>query len=133
MKPLREASLQWRLTLSLLLATGLVWVVVLALTWQETQHELTELLDAHLGVADAEAAGLACAGTPAQARDALSWSKYINEAIELFGDRTELVGEAPAQWVALGGRADDEASAVQVQDARAACARIRRRGTRVIG
>lgn len=27
----------------------------------------------------------------AQARDALSWSKYINEAIELFGDRTELV------------------------------------------
>ena len=48
MKPLREASLQWRLTLSLLLATGLVWVVVLALTWQETQHELTELLDAHL-------------------------------------------------------------------------------------
>ncbi len=48
MKPWREASLQWRLTLSLLVATGLVWVVVLALTWQETQHELTELLDAHL-------------------------------------------------------------------------------------
>lgn len=42
------ASLQWRLTLSLLGATGLIWSMVLALTWLETEHELSELLDAHL-------------------------------------------------------------------------------------
>jgi len=41
-------SLQWRLTLSLLGATGLIWSMVLALTWLETEHELSELLDAHL-------------------------------------------------------------------------------------
>jgi two-component system, OmpR family, sensor histidine kinase QseC len=42
------ASLQWRLTLGLLAATSLVWSVVLVLTWLETEHELSELLDAHL-------------------------------------------------------------------------------------
>lgn len=41
-------SLQWRLTLGLLLATGLVWLVVLTMTWSKTEHELNELLDAHL-------------------------------------------------------------------------------------
>ena len=44
----RPSSLQWRLTLSLLLATGLFWAVILLLTWQKTEHELSELLDAHL-------------------------------------------------------------------------------------
>jgi two-component system sensor histidine kinase QseC len=42
------ASLQWRLSLSLLAVTGAVWSVVLLLTWLETEHELSELLDAHL-------------------------------------------------------------------------------------
>lgn len=44
----RHSSLQWRLTISLLLVTGLVWCTVLVLTWNETEHELSELLDAHL-------------------------------------------------------------------------------------
>jgi len=44
----RPSSLQWRLTLSLLLATGVFWGVVLVITWQKTEHELNELLDAHL-------------------------------------------------------------------------------------
>ncbi len=48
MKTWRNASLQWRLTLSLLLATGLVWALVLVMTWLRTEHELNELLDAHL-------------------------------------------------------------------------------------
>ncbi|PIT75613.1 histidine kinase dimerization/phospho-acceptor domain-containing protein [Limnohabitans sp. G3-2] len=48
MTPWRHSSLQWRLTLSLLLATGLFWALVLVLTWQRTAHELSELLDAHL-------------------------------------------------------------------------------------
>jgi two-component system sensor histidine kinase QseC len=48
MKAWRHASLQWRLMLSLLMATGLVWGVVLAMTWLNTEHELNELLDAHL-------------------------------------------------------------------------------------
>ena len=44
----RTTSLQWRLTLSVMLATGLVWTVVLVMTWLKTEHELSELLDAHL-------------------------------------------------------------------------------------
>jgi two-component system sensor histidine kinase QseC len=44
----RQPSLQWRLTLSVLLATGLIWAVVLVMTWLKTEHELNELLDAHL-------------------------------------------------------------------------------------
>lgn len=48
MKIRRPPSLQWRLTLSLLLVTGLVWTGVLVMTWLKTEHELSELLDAHL-------------------------------------------------------------------------------------
>ena len=48
MKSWSQSSLQWRLTFSLLLATGLVWVLVLVMTWLNTEHELSELLDAHL-------------------------------------------------------------------------------------
>ena len=44
----RQSSLQWRLTASLLVVTSLVWCLVLVLTWHETEHELSELLDAHL-------------------------------------------------------------------------------------
>jgi two-component system sensor histidine kinase QseC len=44
----RTSSLQWRLTLSLLFVTTLVWVLVLVMTWLKTEHELSELLDAHL-------------------------------------------------------------------------------------
>lgn len=44
----RQSSLQWRLTGSLLLTTSVVWCGVLVLTWHETEHELSELLDAHL-------------------------------------------------------------------------------------
>lgn len=48
MRAWRQSSLQWRLTLSVLLATGGVWAVVLVMTWVTTEHELNELLDAHL-------------------------------------------------------------------------------------
>jgi two-component system, OmpR family, sensor histidine kinase QseC len=48
MRAWRSSSLHWRLTLSLLLVTGLVWVLVLVMTWLKTEHELNELLDAHL-------------------------------------------------------------------------------------
>jgi len=48
MKVWRPSSLQWRLTLSLLAVTGLVWTLVLVMTWLKTEHELSELLDAHL-------------------------------------------------------------------------------------
>ena len=44
----RTSSLQWRLTLSLLLVTTMVWLLVLVMTWLKTEHELSELLDAHL-------------------------------------------------------------------------------------
>lgn len=45
---LKTHSLQWRLTWMLLLATAVVWLLVLASTWWRTAHELSELLDAHL-------------------------------------------------------------------------------------
>jgi two-component system sensor histidine kinase QseC len=48
MRRWRTISLQWRLTLGLLLATALVWGLVLVLTWTKTKHEIDELLDAHL-------------------------------------------------------------------------------------
>ena len=48
MKLWRPSSLQWRLTLSLLVVTGLIWTLVLGMTWLKTEHELSELLDAHL-------------------------------------------------------------------------------------
>lgn len=41
-------SLQNRLLASLLGVTALAWFAVLGLTWYETDHELNELLDAHL-------------------------------------------------------------------------------------
>lgn len=44
----RKASLQGRLTLSLMLAISVVWALVLWTTWHKTEHELNELLDAHL-------------------------------------------------------------------------------------
>ena len=44
----RTTSLQWRLTMSLLFVTTLVWALVLVMTWFKTEHELSELLDAHL-------------------------------------------------------------------------------------
>jgi two-component system sensor histidine kinase QseC len=43
-----QKSLQYRLMASLLGVTAAAWLVVLALTWYETDHELNELLDAHL-------------------------------------------------------------------------------------
>ena len=48
MKIWSKTTLQWRLTFSLLLTTGVIWLAVLAMTWVETEHELSELLDAHL-------------------------------------------------------------------------------------
>ena len=40
----RQSSLQWRLTLSLLTVTGLVWSAVLVMTWLNTEHELNEVV-----------------------------------------------------------------------------------------
>ena len=45
MKVWRPSSLQWRLTLSLLAVTGLVWTLVLVMTWLKTGHELSELAE----------------------------------------------------------------------------------------
>lgn len=46
--PKKSYSLQWRLSWMLVLATAVVWLLVLASTWWRTAHELSELLDAHL-------------------------------------------------------------------------------------
>lgn len=45
---LKRPSLQSRLLISLMAVTAAAWVLVLGLTWYETDHELNELLDAHL-------------------------------------------------------------------------------------
>lgn len=44
----KRPSLQSRLLASLLGVTAVAWLLVLGLTWYETDHELNELLDAHL-------------------------------------------------------------------------------------
>ena len=44
----KRPSLQFRLLVSLLVVTAAAWLLVLGLTWYETDHELNELLDAHL-------------------------------------------------------------------------------------
>lgn len=44
----KRPSLQSRLLATLLLVTAAAWLLVLGLTWYETDHELNELLDAHL-------------------------------------------------------------------------------------
>jgi alkyl sulfatase BDS1-like metallo-beta-lactamase superfamily hydrolase len=48
----------------------------------------------------------------AQARDTLAWSKYINEALDLFGDRTD-VAFASHHWPRFG--ADDVRSFLRLQ------------------
>lgn len=45
---LHTKSLKNRLLGSLLGVTAIAWLIVLSLTWYETDHELNELLDAHL-------------------------------------------------------------------------------------
>jgi two-component system sensor histidine kinase QseC len=45
---LKRHSLQYRLMVSFMGVTALVWLAVLGFTWYETDHELNELLDAHL-------------------------------------------------------------------------------------
>lgn len=44
----KRPSLQSRLLTSLMAVTAVAWLFVLGLTWYETDHELNELLDAHL-------------------------------------------------------------------------------------
>ncbi len=44
----KRPSLQSRLLTSLMGVTAVAWLLVLGLTWYETDHELNELLDAHL-------------------------------------------------------------------------------------
>ncbi len=44
----KRASLQSRLLTSMMAVTAVAWLLVLGLTWYETDHELNELLDAHL-------------------------------------------------------------------------------------
>jgi two-component system sensor histidine kinase QseC len=44
----KNNSLQNRLMMTLMGVTALAWLAVLGLTWYETDHELNELLDAHL-------------------------------------------------------------------------------------
>lgn len=46
--PQKRPSLQYRLLSSLMAVTAAAWLLVLGLTWYETDHELKELLDAHL-------------------------------------------------------------------------------------
>lgn len=46
--PVKQRSLQSRLLTSLIAVTAAAWLLVLGLTWSETDHELNELLDGNL-------------------------------------------------------------------------------------
>lgn len=50
---MRARSIQLRVLLLVFAAAGLLWATVAAVVWQDTRHELDELLDAHLAQAAA--------------------------------------------------------------------------------
>ncbi|HEX5784001.1 MAG TPA: ATP-binding protein [Burkholderiaceae bacterium] len=50
-QPPRAVSLQRQLLTAVLGLLGVVWVVMILVTWQDTEHEVSELLDAHLSQA----------------------------------------------------------------------------------
>lgn len=107
MKSWQTSSLQWRLTLSLLLATGLVWSVVLVTTWLETEHELSELLDAHL----AQTAAVLAVQTSDEHDDDFTTAEVLHKyqprvAFQIWHER-ELIArsaEAPMQALAPWGQ-----------------------------
>jgi two-component system sensor histidine kinase QseC len=103
----RTSSLQWRLTLSLLVATSLFWAVILVLTWQKTEHELSELLDAHL----AQTAAVLAVQTSDEHDDDFTTAEVLHKyqprvAFQIWHQR-DLVsrsGEAPMEPLAPWGQ-----------------------------
>jgi len=97
-----KATLQWRLTFSLLLTTGLVWLAVLVMTWVETEHELSELLDAHL----AQTAALLAAKTGDGHADDFTTTPILHKyqprvAFQIWHENQLMVQSAQAPAVAL--------------------------------
>lgn len=97
-----QATLQWRLTFSLLLTTGLVWLAVLVMTWVETEHELSELLDAHL----AQTAALLAAKTGDGHVDDFTTTPMLHKyqprvAFQIWHERQLIVQSAQAPAVPL--------------------------------
>ena len=100
MKSWSQSSLQWRLTFSLLLATGLVWALVLVMTWLKTAHELSELLDAHL----AQTAAVLAVQTDDEHDDDFTTAAVLHKyqprvAFQIWHDKTLLARSAGAPMV----------------------------------
>ena len=103
----RSASLQWRLTLSLLLVISLVWALVLRMTWDQTEHELNELLDAHL----AQTAAVLVAQTHDEHDDDFTMAPVLHKyqqrvAFQIWHERDLIAhsSEAPLSPLAPWGR-----------------------------
>lgn len=102
MKIWSKTTLQWRLTFSLLLTTGVIWLAVLAMTWVETEHELSELLDAHL----AQTAALLVAKTGDGHADDFTTTPILHKyqprvAFQIWHEDSLIVQSAQAPSVAL--------------------------------
>ena len=102
MKIWSKTTLQWRLTFSLLLTTGVIWLAVLAMTWVETEHELSELLDAHL----AQTAALLAAKTGDGHADDFTTTPILHKyqprvAFQIWHEDRLIVQSAQAPSVAL--------------------------------
>jgi two-component system sensor histidine kinase QseC len=98
----RTTSLQWRLTLSVMLATGLVWTVVLVITWLKTEHELSELLDAHL----AQTAAVLAVQTSDEHDDDFTTAEVLHKyqsrvAFQIWHERELIFRSAQAPMVPL--------------------------------
>lgn len=111
MKIWSKTTLQWRLTFSLLLATGLVWMAVLVMTWVETEHELSELLDAHL----AQTAALLAAKTGDGHSDDFTTTPILHKyqprvAFQIWHEDQLIVHSAQAPSVALAPLGSDGVS-----------------------
>jgi two-component system sensor histidine kinase QseC len=81
-QPSPAVSLQRQLLTAVLGLLGVVWVVMILVTWQDTEHEVSELLDAHLSQAASLLAVLPLSDlTQLHSRQTASLHEYQSKAV----------------------------------------------------
>jgi two-component system sensor histidine kinase QseC len=81
-QPSSAVSLQRQLLTAVLGLLGVVWVVMILVTWQDTEHEVSELLDAHLSQAASLLAVLPLSDlTQIGSRQTASLHEYQSKAV----------------------------------------------------
>lgn len=90
--PPQAASLQRQLLTAVLGLLGVVWVVMILVTWQDTEHEVSELLDAHLSQAASLLAVLPLSDlTQIDSRQTAALHEYQSKAVFQVWHRDQMV------------------------------------------